>query len=355
MKQLETALFAILRSALGMEVRTSSVKLAPQGWKKLFEVAAEQKVAALVYHEIEAKGYDIPDDIRQEWKSHASFSAGRFDAQLMVLNRLAAGLETEGIKMTVLKGLGLALCYPKPELRECADIDIYCHDLYERVNDFILDSGLGKNATGGDGNVPDFEKGFEIGGILVENHRKFCAGTNHAASCIDKILTEMSRREPYGDPRVPGIVFPSVQMGALHLIMHTLSHLAWSGIALRNLCDVTVYLDRHRSEIDFEQLRNILKDAGIEKSSALLIDICKRYLGLAIDLSSWDRYEKDASEAVLHGLFHPIAGSALTRNPFCKFHRKVKAFRYRKKLHCLVYGEEFPDSFTKSFAFLRKP
>lgn len=354
MKQLESALFNILRSALGFKEETASIELTPKQWRKLFYMAVQQKVAAILYFGLEAIGHNLPEDLRHQWKSYATFSTRRFDTQLMVLNQLSASLEMENIKMMVLKGLGLALCYPKPELRECVDIDIYCKDNYEKVNDFILSSGLGKNTTETEDSILDFERGFEVGGILVESHRKFCAGDNHAGNYVDHILTEMSSQEPYTDPRLPGILFPSVQMGALHLIMHTLSHLAWSGIVLRNICDIALYLRRHQSEIDFEQLRSVLKAAGIEKSSALLMDICKRHLGLSIDLSAWEQYEADEAETVLHSLFHPIRSSALTRNPFGKFHRKVKAHRFRTRLHRLAYGEEFPDSFLKSFACLRR-
>jgi len=128
---------------------------------------------------------------------------------------------------------------------------------------------------------------------------------------------EMSTEEPFLDPRLPGILFPSIQMGALHLIVHTLSHLWWSGITLRHLCDVTVYFHRHMAEIDFAQLRSVLAEAGLEKSAALLLYLCNSHLGLDLDLdlSEWQQYEKDATETVLHSIFHPFKNSCFTRDP----------------------------------------
>jgi len=293
----------------------------------------------------------MPDDIKSQWQIYSNFSAKRFDAQLMALTQLSAILEAENVRMMVLKGIGLALCYPQPQLRECGDIDIFCYGDYDKVNEFVVSSGQDKNAR----ETEEKHFGFEINGIEVENHRKFCTENNRANIFVGKVLMEMSAEEPSQDPRLPGILFPSIQMGALHLVVHTLSHLWWSGITLRHLCDVTAYFRRHKADINFAQLRSVLAEAGLEKSAALMLGLCNRHLGLDIDLSDWQQYEKDAAETVLHSIFHPFKNSCFTRDPFRKFYRKVVMHRFRKKLYRLVYGEKYPETFLGSFVLLSHP
>jgi len=351
MNAIESTLFAILRSALGMRKLTSPVSLAARQWETLFASALQQQVAAIAFDELCSCGSNMPEGIKSRWREYSDFSAKRFDAQLMALTRLSALLEAEGVRMMLLKGIGLAICYPQPQLRECGDIDIFCYGDYDKVNEFVVSSGLDPNAS----ETEEKHFGFTIGGIEVENHRKFCTENNRANTCIGKVLMEMSAEEPSRDPRLPGILFPSIQMGALHLIVHTLSHLWWSGITLRHLCDVTMYFRCHKDNIDFMQLRSALAEAGMEKSASLLLDLCNRHLGLGLDLPDWQRYEKDAAQKVLHSIFHPFNNSCFTRDPLRKFYRKVVMFRFRKKLYRLVYGEKYQETFLGSFVLFSHP
>jgi len=350
MNVIESTLFAILRSALGIRKFTSPVKLTARQWSMLFSTALQQKVASIVYDELNTAGSDIPEEIKSRWQEYSNFSAQRFDAQLMALTRLSAILEAENVRLMVLKGIGLALCYPEPQLRECGDIDIFCFGDYDKVNEFVLASGLDPEAR----ETEEKHFGFEINGIEVENHRKFCTENNRANIHIGKVLMGMSADKPHSDPRLPDIVFPSIQMGALHLVVHTLVHLWWSGITLRHLCDVTMYFRRYKADIDFVQLRSVLTEAGVEKSAALLFELCNHFLGLELDLSDWQQYKKDAAETVLYSIFHPFKNSCFTRDPIRKFHRKVVMFSFRSKLYRLVYGEKYPHSFLGSFVILSR-
>jgi len=344
----QSTIFIILRSALGVGELPHTLSLSPLQWKALFEMALQQKLAALVFDELKSVECDMPESVKSRWKLYADFCAQRFDAQLMTMTQLSAMLEAEKINMMVLKGIGLALTYPKPELREYGDIDIYCFDDYDRVNELVISSGLDRNAR----ETEEKHFGFEVNGIEVENHRLFCTQKNHANIYIGKVLKAMSADEPYSDPRLPGIFFPSVQMGALHLIMHTLAHLAWSGITLRHLCDITTYFRRHQSELDLGKLRETLQEARVEKAAALLLNTCNRHLGLDLDLSGWMQYEKDATCTLLESIFHPFKNSCFTSDPIRKLYRKFVMHRFRTRFYSLVYDEKYPDSFIDSFVFL---
>jgi len=348
MNKVQTILGSILRSALEGKQLKAPVELNRRQWKELFKRTIQQQVAALVYEEL--AGSTMPDDVRADWQAYTQFSARRFDTQLMALTRLAALLEAENVRMMVLKGFGLALTYPQPQLRECGDIDIFCYDDYDKVNDFIISSGLDPEAR----ETEEKHFGFEVNGIEVENHRKFCTDSNRANRHVGKVLMKMSSDEPLRDPRLPGILFPTPQMGALHLIAHTLMHLWWSGITLRHLCDVTQYLRSYADRIDFAQLHEVLAEAGLDHSASLLLSLCHQLLGLEYDKAIWPKCCADSLETILHSIFHPFKNSCFTRDPFRKFYRKVVMHRFRARLYRIVYGEQYPESFLSSFVILQK-
>jgi len=350
-QRLESLLFSLLGGALGLKKGpVGPFFLAPSEWSELYRLSICHSVGTLVYGELRTIENNMPANIESVWRAHFDYCLERFDAQVMSLSILGATLDVEGIRMMVLKGFGLALAYPHPELRECADIDIYCFDDFERVNKLVVSSGLCEKTE----DTEEKHICFEVSNIEIENHRQFTTEVNRANILIGKALKEMSAEEPILDPKMPGVLFPSATMGALHVLMHSLTHLAWSGIRVRHLCDIAAYFNRYMSDIDIARVRAELREAGLEPASAMLLRLCADNLGLEIDLSDWAGFSKKDLEIAYRRIIHPFEASSSTKNPLLKFSRKIIMFRHRKQLHKIVYGEKFPDSFLDSFAVWKK-
>ena len=61
-----------------------------------------------------------------------------------VLSKVVSALRERGMDSVLLKGQGLAGCYPKPEMRQCGDIDLYVgEENYEKAKE-IVDAMAGK-------------------------------------------------------------------------------------------------------------------------------------------------------------------------------------------------------------------
>jgi len=349
MKKTEEVFLSVVRSAIGTETRKGPVDLSPNQWQELFELSVSQMLAAVVYGEISRLGSNIPESVGSEWKSHVDFCRAKFDAQLLALSHLAQVLEEHGISIMVLKGVGLSLLYPNPQDRECSDIDIYCFGAYDRVNELLKDKGL----ISGIEEENDKHCSFMFDGVNVENHRQFCEYINSANILTGEAIEALSEVEACTDPRLPGILFPNPEMGVRHLMMHTLSHLAWSGVSLRHLLDCGLNFRNHASDVRWTEVFKLWEDAGTADAARVIIGICKDTLGLDVpELDvKWDR--KDAG-LVLDCTLHPFGRSAEVRDPLRKLCRKARQFRIRKKLHMLVYKEPFPDSFLMSFSVLKR-
>jgi len=351
MSPVEQLFFQLVKSAVGTGRMEGFVSLSAGQWKHLFDLSVSQSLAALVFGELSRTGNDMPDDVRRKWKDYAGYCTERFDAQLMALTHLSQFLEDHDARVMVLKGLGLALLYPEPQLRECSDVDIYCFGEYERANELLLQAGL----IGGIEEENDKHCSFSFDGVNVENHRYFSEYVNRANVIMGKKISGLSKTDLLMDDRVPGIYFPGAMMGALHLTMHTLSHLAWSGITVRHLLDCALFFNRYKDAMDRESIIGIWKDAGIADAALSLFTLCENMLGIETGFADagHTRYQETA-ETILGGILNPFKSSSEVYDPFSKIVRKYRRFRFRSVMHPLVYGEPFPDSFWKSFAILKR-
>lgn len=344
-------LLSIVRSAAGTGGTHGPVLLSSRQWKRLFQLSVSQNLAALVYGELSRLGHDMPEFLEKSWKEYADFCYAKFDAQLMALTHLSQFLESNGIRVMVLKGLGLALLYPEPQCRECSDIDIYCFGEYGRVNELLLKSGL-VTVIEEEG---DKHCSFSFDGINVENHSYFCEYVNSANITVGNELLRLSETDVRTDSRLPGILFPGPQMGALHLTMHTISHMAWSGITLRQILDLGLYFNRNKDAFDHDSVIGLWNRTGIADAAFSLCTLSEALFGIDTGMvGGMNAKNGETAEVILKGILNPCLQSAQVRNPLSKLSRKIRYFRFRSVMHSIAYGEPFPDSFWKSFSFFRR-
>ena len=339
MNELENVFFSIIRSAIGTDKTVESVQLDEKQWIELFKMSKEQGLSAVVFEEIIAHGNNMPFGVKMEWAFHSDNIKERHEKQLAVTQQLAGILGEKGIKMMLLKGNGLALHYPRPELRECGDIDIYCFGDYEKVNRLIVNEG----------GVFDEEDSkhahFFYNDVAVENHRMFNYELNAANKIVSRELTAHFDENPVTDDRIPNVFFANLNINALYVMMHTLNHLPWSGIPVRNLVDWTLFLKENHERLDWNYLGNIWKESGLLNAVVILSEICKKHLGCKwFGLNAENVIKADDYQYVMYYIMNPWEESSATKNKFRKVQRKIDQYYRRKKMHFIVYQVPFPDS-----------
>lgn len=351
MDRIRTLFFSLLRSALGTGRAGGRVELSSREWRRLSGMAFSQNLATVIFEELSRRGCNIPPELSGPWKEYAGFCHSKFDAQLMALTHLSQVLSESGISTMVLKGVGLSLLYPCPQSRECSDVDIWCFGEYSRVNELLLAGGY----ISGLDEENDKHCSFTFDGICIENHRFFSEYVNRANVALGEEILRLSAGSPLTDSRLPGLLFPNPEMGVHFLMMHTLSHMAWSGISVRHLVDCGLYLQNCAGAFDRERVLSVWKDAGIADAALSICSICEESLGLQTGMLPHCGWKPDprVTSHILKGVFLPLEGSSGVSDPLRKFLRKARQFRYRSAMHPIVYGEPFPDSFWKAFAILR--
>ena len=175
---------------------------------------------------------------------------------------LIKALRAAGVEAVLLKGQGLAMNYPSPEVRQCGDIDLYVGEenyrkSYEALKD-VVDEIDEPSVLDGDG------KHFhaQISGTMIEIHKYSEVSSSrwfdrvyqrYASGGLTTNLVEMQ----FGDVKV---ATPSDNFNAFYIFSHLWNHFLNGGVGLRQVADLVMYLHSRASVLDEVYLRNILND-----------------------------------------------------------------------------------------------
>lgn len=160
--------FQLLRSGLKPDCTPAVTgKISARQWDDIFRMAADQGVCAVIGDGMERLPEKLrpPRDIRLRWALTAERQEKRYRRQQDKTAKMAAAFAENGIRMLVLKGLGLSRDYPVPAHRECGDIDIYLFGASDEGDRLLLQMGAQPYFD-----VPKHSS-HTWDGILIENHR----------------------------------------------------------------------------------------------------------------------------------------------------------------------------------------
>jgi|GEM_PF-252811 len=262
-------------------------------WRAVYRFTVEHFVTAIVFARVSQLPKELmpPRNVLIEWMVHADKVAAdnrRFTAATLDLVALAA---QRGIRSLIIKGVGVAACYPDPALREQSDVDIYFYDRYADVNEMVRGMGIEL-----DGKFSDKECGFIYKGVIVENHRTFLdADRGRAELRYERTLCGLldtggvrrvaaggrSAGEGSGEDRAGqgggGVEVPNLDFCALHVARHAGSHFAGGEITMRHLCDIAALL---HAGAEMGLLRRNAGEGGFRRFVDAMAGLCIDHLGL---------------------------------------------------------------------------
>ena len=224
----------------------------------------------------------VPQGVADRIKDRLLMIGGENYKMARVLSQSLMLLAENGINAILLKGLGVASCYPEPMLRESGDIDLYVGAKdYRRA--FEVLSSLSD---------PEKELVFEaeskhshldINGIPVEIHRycevlprKYNAFFQNVA---EKGLSEGTELMDLADVDLK-VRIPDPTFNAFFIFNHLWRHLVTEGVGFRQVCDWTMFLHANAGKIDNERLRSILESLDLLRGWRVIGRIAVDVLGL---------------------------------------------------------------------------
>lgn len=316
-------------------------KVTPEDWEETKILARRGGVSALAFH----AAMQLPEGLRPslqlklKWALEAENTIERFRYQEKTALGLSAFFHKAGIRMMILKGLGIARYYPRPELRECGDIDIWLFGLGQEGDRLIAESGRDVDTSNPKHSV------FSFDGVLIENHHTFLDETLYKSDRrLDKVLAcilekQACSRSEEGDD---GIYFPPADFNALFLIRHAAMHFT-GGISLRHVTDWAVFLDREADNIDRERVNRILRREKLDKFAGILTAIACYYLGLSPEkaIIPCESCREEAGKVLADMMREQPTRK--NRNPLSILAFKVRHFTDTQWRYRIVYGRfSFP-------------
>lgn len=340
----DIAVLSLLRKALfdsPLDVELF-LTLSNNDWQSIFRHSVKQGVSAIIFDAILSSSVAtlIPKPLILKWMTRVVSIESRHAHQKEIGAKVAELLAMENISVFILKGLAIASYYPRPEHRECGDIDIYSGEEHLMADAVLLRAGgIVKNDYYVHSHIS-----FE--GEVIENHHFFNnVRGSRSRKKLERHFIEMTNVK-YSECLVPGtkLIMPSADFNALFLTMHALRHfILEGGIRLRHLADWAMFLNAEQDKVNWDEFFLWADKMHFSRFANAMTAVAIKYLGLNVNVKRLSSNSKYA-DMVLEDMLHPAD----------TFHYKEKnTLRMRMDLVCGVFHSlwKFHKVYQKS-AFL---
>jgi len=281
-EQIHDAFFCLLR--LGLWERTEEAAdryfpISAEHWEKVLQLAIKHTVEGILFDGLNKLPLALhpPKALLLRWTVRVDTIERRNLWMNKIIAAQARFFKTQNIQPILLKGQGLASCYPNPIHRICGDIDWYVKD--KKSNKALFSILQEKQLK------PETQAGFsfsflwkncdtEIHQRLLDVHNPF----------VKSYLTRFEEKErPLGislEVDQEAVLLPSALLTYVQVNAHILKHLLSFGIGMRQLCDSARVCFQYANKIDGEDLRAVYRKLGILKWIDLLHILLVKYIGL---------------------------------------------------------------------------
>lgn len=197
-----------------------------------------------------------------------------------VLALSVKALRDNGIEPVLMKGQGVASCYPQPLVRECGDIDLYVgKDNYRRS--FEILSALSGTLNEDDFSLKTKHSHITIDGASVEVHQ-FSDTLPPRYNDDYQGISDRCLSDGFVTLEFAGVPVrtPEPTFHAFFLFNHLWRHFFTEGVGFRQVCDWTMYLHAQRDRIDRDRLLAMLKTLDLMTPWKVFGNITVDVLGL---------------------------------------------------------------------------
>lgn len=309
--------FRLLRSALDGQAPFLGTKpIETSTWWSLFRLLQQNHVAAMTADTVAA--LDVPREVKLPWLAERDKAARWHSYQREVQQKIIDIMSRHGIETLVLKGTHTAQYYPKPELREFGDLDLYFHDRHSEA-DRIARTEL-RVAIG---NEAHHHSKYEYRGVTVESHYDFL-NTHYPPSNrhYETMLKELA---------------PSPTFEVLFLLRHMAVHFAAARITLRDLVDWTLTCRALNDKVDWGRVQDMVTAFGMDGFTAAIDDIAERHFGHTPPLRF--THDPDTATDVEHNIVYGSEEATHKKENLGRLLWKLRRFRANRWQQQLAFND----------------
>lgn len=254
-------------------------------WLSVFESAKMQSIVPLV-------ASSVPVEHRSDWLSVSNQSKAYFLRLLYEQNSLVDLFKKNSIPFVILKGTSAAIYYPHPSSRTFGDVDVYISEEYLDCAIKLLEDSSYLFELKNDRHYEYVKNGIEF-----ELHTRFSC--KHYNNIDHIVLNGLNNAVEY---RISNYIFPGLPKyeNGIVLLGHIMQHLNDSGIGLRQIIDWMLFVYKELNDSAWNNyFKPLAIEAGLEDLAVTVTFMCKKYLGLACEITWCDYADEEAADKLL--------------------------------------------------------
>ena len=322
----ETQFLHIAKAAVsGGELPTEAVD-----WPAIFTLANQQKLLPILFEAVRktpAAGENAPlfAAIKQQVIGQVLNQTVRSAEFTDLYRRLRAA----GLHPVVVKGQLCSRLYPLRDHRISADDDLFIPEgEFFACHEALLANGLTTDTPADELPTAD-EVSYtkKDSPLYIELHRHLFDSAEDAHDELNHFFVDIAPVE------VDGFLTMPPHEHLLYLILHAYKHFVYSGIGLRQFCDIGLWAQAYHDQIDWQRLHDQCASVHAATFAAAAFRIARTYLDIDFDLPGlWDG-DVDV-EPLLHDT---LCGGVYGSNSYTRLHSStvtlnaVKASRTGEK------------------------
>ena len=220
---------------------------------RIYYIAKKHNLVSIMAQAMEKLGFESDSDIWKRWlkeKNQLIYKSVLMDVEREAIQDF---FEKNNIWYMLLKGMVIRKYYPAPELREMADNDILFDNKYSKeVYEFMTARGYKSD---------DYNKGY---------HDEYLKPPAYNFEMHRQLVSSKERPKWYeyykdvksiliNDANGKNQFYFSDNDFYVYFIVHTYKHFLNSGMGLRTVLDVYLYLNNLQDKLDFDYIEEQLK------------------------------------------------------------------------------------------------
>lgn len=275
MEKVTKAFFDLIAISSGRK-ETLDEPLSREEWFEVYEMAKKQTLLGPLSVALDVLDGDnrAPLAVYSRWMLAVEAIVKRNDAVVTASRKLYERFARDCFRSCVLKGTAIASFYPRPELRQSGDIDVWVEGGMEKVLSYLQSFLKVKDVYYHHCDIPS------VDGIPVEVH--FMPSWFNGF-CRDRRLQKWfaaNADAQFGnvDSKL-GFAVPSPSFNAVFCLIHLLRHVLFEGVGLRQLMDYH-YLLLSLSETERLEASEILMRFGLARFTSAVTYVLQQVFGL---------------------------------------------------------------------------
>ena len=301
--QISEKFFYLIQLAVG-KCPIDIITIDEKEWEEIYEIAIKQSLVGMVLEGVQKLTDRCPEqkppvDLLFEWigqTEQIKAENKQQDERSAMLKRI---FEDKGYDNCILKGQGVARLYPKPEVRQPGDIDIWVDGKRDDIVKLLKDGFIGVSYI----DYVNCHASYFIDAEVEVHFRPTWMYNPITNWKLQKWIQKNKDAQMKAYDSEVGFGYPTISFNLVFSLIHIYRHVFQEGIGLRQLTDYYFILAHSTSEERKDAFKT-LKSFGLGKFAAAIMYIMQRVFDIDKNLLICETniYEGQfLLEEILHG------------------------------------------------------